>query len=384
MKAGRYLLLTILIFCSSVYMTGCWNYRELDKLAIVAAAAIDKGDSKRFKLTVEIVDLTGERDSKEVSKTLTIEGNTIFDCARSEIASSGERLYWSHMKALIVSKKIAKEGIVEVLDWFARDSETRSDVSILISSADTAKEILQTQGAKEQIKGFNINDSLRNEKSLSKAPKIDVMDMIAALQSKGVSAIAPTVRLKKTNGNFSPTVLGTAFFKKDKLTGFLNEEETKALLFIRNEIKGGILIEFVAGGEHGVPISLEVFRSKTKVQPVINNGKIEFNISVETSTAIDEIGGDADVINDTGRKELEQKAEEQLKRNMLQLIKKMQADYNIDIFGFGVRLQQEKPKVWKNVKNNWMEEFKNVDINISAYIHIRNSSMLSKPLEVGE
>ncbi|MDP4090520.1 MAG: Ger(x)C family spore germination protein, partial [Bacillota bacterium] len=332
----------------------------------------------------EVIDFTGEKNTKAVSRTMTMEGKTIFDAARNAISISGKRLYWSHMKTVIISKRIAVNGVIEVLDWFARDSETRSDVNILVSKEETAKEVLQIPGTTEIIKGLEINEALRNEKSLAKAPQTDVLEMIGELQAKGMDAVAPAIKLKKINGEVAPSLIGTAIFKADKLEGFLDDEETKDLLFIRNKVKAGILVEFEQGNEEGIPISLEVFQSKTKVEPVIKEGKIQFNVNTDTEVAIDEIGGSKDVVEEEGRKKLEQEAAENLKTRMEKLIKKMQVQDRLDIFGFGAKLREEKPKVWKSVENNWLDKFKNTRVNVSVRIHIRNSAALSKPIEAGE
>ncbi|MDP4091707.1 MAG: Ger(x)C family spore germination protein, partial [Bacillota bacterium] len=98
MKSLKLMLLSLLVFLNLISMTACWNYREIDKLAIVTGVAIDKGDDQKFKLTVEVIDFTGEKNTKAVSRTMTMEGKTIFDAARNAISISGKRLYWSHMK----------------------------------------------------------------------------------------------------------------------------------------------------------------------------------------------------------------------------------------------------------------------------------------------
>lgn len=306
-------ILLLLLLLNLMIMTACWNYREIDKLAIVTGAAIDIEEDNRIILTVEVIDFTGEKNTKAVSRTMSLEGKTIFDAARNSISVSGRRLYWSHMKTVIISKKVANNGIIEILDWFARDSETRSDIMVLISREETATEILQIPRTKEVIKGLEIDDSLRNERSLAKAPQIDVMVMIDEIRSKGIAAIAPTIGLKKINGEVVPDVSGTAFFKEDKLRGFLDGDETMDLLFIRNKVKAGILVEFEQSDEEGIPISLEIFQSKTKLKPVIKNEGIEFNISTNTAVAIDELGGRKNVIDEDGRKKLEKDSAEALK-----------------------------------------------------------------------
>ena len=73
-----------------------------------------------------------------------------------------------------------------------------------------------------------------------------------------------------------------------------------------------------------------------------------------------------------------------IKNRIEKLIKKVQTDYGVDIFGFGAKLRENKPKVWNTVEANWADTFKTLKVNVEAKVHIKNSAMLSKPLEVGE
>lgn len=217
MKKIKITLLTLIILLSSIFAAGCWNYREVDKLATVAGVAIDKGTDGQYQITAEIVQISGFKDIKTTSKTVTIEGRTLFDAVRNEISLSGKRLYWSHTKVIILSKEIASEGVTKIIDWYNRDSETRADVHILISEGNSAKEIFSGQATTEEIKSFVLDDMLKNQESLNKAPVIDILRFDNDLKAKGISAIVPTVKLKQVDGKMLPHIMGTAIFKGDKL-----------------------------------------------------------------------------------------------------------------------------------------------------------------------
>lgn len=385
MNKKKLSLLLMLLYTGSIIFTGCWNYREIDMLAVVAGVGIDKGDDERYKMTVEIAEFTGERQSIPVGKTITLEGETIFDTARNGISYLGQKLYWSHTKVVIISERLAEEGLISVLDWFNRDAETRGDVNILVSKGVKPKEILEASSERSGVKSFEMGTMMRNQKSLAKAPKVEIWHVINDLSAKGVSAVVPTVNLEKVDGGMIPKVSGTAIFKHDKLIGYLDGEETKTMLFVQNEIKGGLLVQIEEAGGRAMPISLEIFKSKTKIKPVVKDDNIEFNINVETTVAIDELAGIENYIQEEDkRKELQAAAEEKLKTQIQQLINKVQNQFGVDIFGFGEKLKQNEPKLWKSIENDWNQQFKNVSVKVNTKINIRNSSMLSKPLDVGE
>lgn len=380
MKAVKLVISVTLIFLNAVLATGCWNYREIDKLAIVTGVAVDKGANEKYRLTVEIAKTAGGKEAKTLSKVISTEGKTVFDAARNAISLSGQRLYWSHSKVIILSREIAAEGITHIIDWYTRDSETREDVYIMVSEGASAEELLTGNPAVGDINSMDLSDMMRSQESLSKAPIIDILQYDIESKTKGLSTIVPAIRLKKADSKTVPQIFGTAIIKNDKLVGFLNGEETMYLLFIRDEVKGGVLVEMPADGGT-TPVSLEIFKSKTKTKPVLNGKDIEINLSVDTTVAIDEIEGSRNFIDEDGRKKLEQIAKTALKQQIEALIKKVQTEFDADIFKFGSELRNKDINTWDNVSANWEEIFKDLKVNVKTRVHIKNSATLAKAFE---
>lgn len=385
MKSRIYILLPIIILLQTTTMTGCWNYREIDKLTIVAGVAIDKGKNHKYQITIETIEISGAQDAKPVSQQISIEGDTIFDAVRNEISLTGKRLYWSHTKVVILSKEIAKEGILRVVDWFNRDSETRADVLLIVSRESKAKDIFNGNGTTDQIKSFVLAEMLKSEKSLSKAPITELWKFANDLETNGIVAILPSVHLQKNNGHYSPQISGTAIFSRDKLIGFIDSAETKNMLFAMDEVKGGLLTLNGSSSKYSTPISLEIFNSKTKKKPIIHNGKIDYKINIDTTVSLDEIGGSTNILEVKKIRQLEQQAGYVLKHRVEKCIKHIQSSYGVDVFGFGKQLQKEEPKIWEQVAPRWDKgKFKDIQVNVNTKVHIKGSGMLSKPIQIGD
>lgn len=383
MKKVWTIALILLPLTCSIFLTGCWNYREIDKMAIVAGVAVDKGPDGQLKVTAEIIASSGGRDSKTESKILTMEGQTVFDAVRNGIAISGKRLYWSHSIVVILSKEIGGEGIRKITDWYIRDAESREDVNLLISVGETAAEILSQERTTEDIKSISLGETIKNQVSLSKAPKVDVLTFEMESKNERAATILPTVRLVEVDKKMVPQVVGTAIIKNDRIAGYLSGDETKALLFVRDEIKGGLLIDTPENSSVTTPVSLEIFSSKTSVKPVVKGKTIKFNINVETTVAIDELHGSANYIDEAGRKKLETIAANTLKKEIELVINKLQTEYNADIFKFGTKLRENKIKLWQSVNTNWEQIFSDMQIKVSTKVHIKNSGTLAREFEKG-
>ena len=96
------ILILILISC---LLTGCYNHRELNDLAIVSAIAIDYTDDK-FNLTIQVVNPKKQQDASSASEPDFIvyesSSKTLQEGFRKIINTSPNRIYGSHMQVLVI------------------------------------------------------------------------------------------------------------------------------------------------------------------------------------------------------------------------------------------------------------------------------------------
>jgi spore germination protein KC len=162
---GAKISLAFLFVIAAVFLTaGCWNYRELNTMMIVAGIAFDKGDNgKGYHLSYETLDVSGESGEKQPSiKSLLIEsdGETVFDAARNALKRSDKKLYFGACEAVIISDAMAREGIAGLLDWLARDAEPRNTIDIYIAREKTAKEVIMQKSLTDPITSVTIKAAL--------------------------------------------------------------------------------------------------------------------------------------------------------------------------------------------------------------------------------
>ncbi len=383
MKKIKIILLLPVLIISTLGLTGCWDNREIDNLAIVAGLAIDKGTYYRYRMSVELINIESGKETKISTKIVTTEATTMFDAARDMISIVGKRLYWKHAKILVVSQEVANMGITNVTDWYTRNAQTRGDIQILVATTPTAKEILDGQSVITEIKSFAVAEMLKNQESLAKAPKTNVLTFSIQTNTKGLSIVVPAIDIKEMDGKRVPQLNGAAVIKADKLIGFLNVQEVKDLLFIQDEVKGGILVEQSTNKETEY-ISLQILKNKTKKEVNIEDDKIKMKIDVDTTVALGETSDCSLTLEKEEIERLEQKIADSMKKRMEALTAKMKTEYEADVFGFGAFLQQNKAQEWKKTEDNWGETFKNLDVEINTKIRIKNTGTLLKPAEKKE
>jgi len=385
LKKGLLILITVNnIFLSS----GCWNYREINSLGIVAGFAVDKDPkTNHFILTTEVID-TLKRGEGEVvgSRVYQTEGETVFDAVRDILIKKSEKSYFAHTKVLIVSKQIAESGdIVPIIDFINRDPEMREDMKLLVSHKETAGQILNRPGKRsDDIISFTIEQAVRYEKFIAKYPTTDVWEFIDELAAEGSSPFVPSIDTSVESDKEVFRVFGGYAFKKQKAVAWLNSLESRAAKWFRNEIKGGIMqVQIEAEGVKS-RTDLEMFGSKTKIKPITKDEKLIMNVYVEIEAGIASLDGKKDNLNAPNRQILQKEAEQKVRNDMYKVLNMAQKEFKSDIFGFSGAVQRELPGEWKKIKKNWNEEFENLQVNIDVKVNLIGSATSPKPIKIGE
>lgn len=373
----------LLVFTAMVSISGCWDYREVDDMSIVAGVAIDRNETDgKYLLTVELVDIKSGRQETEAGfKMLSLAGDTLFDTVRNMISMTGKKLFWGHAKVIILSEEIAREGIVKVLDWFGRDTGTRADLYLFVSKEKTARELLVMNSTSETIMSFELALMMRDEKNSNTAPVIEIWDFIDKLQSHGQSALAPTIYVHEKDGQKSERVSGTAIFAQDKMIGTLTGTETRYMLFAQDKVKGGVL---PVKNKEGRPVyTLEILGNRTKVQPRWIDGRLKIQLDTETDVSLDEVMEPEDFTHFADKKEIEALAENMLEENMEKVLHKILAMHS-DAIGFGKAVHENMPAVWEQLKGHWRQDINKIEISVQSKVKIKNSAKSTRTIKMGD
>ncbi len=377
MKLPKILLL-VTIISSLMFTCSCWNYSDLEKRSLVSGFAIDKTPSGEYLVTVEVIDfeITGI-DAKQTGKNIEIQGKTLFEAIRNVINVTGYKLYWAHANIVVISQEVAKEGLADTLDFISRDAEVREEMYVIISREKTAKEILEQQMLLSQTSANNIEKILGTKNRDLNSPTIQAYQLIAILEDEGISPCLPAIRLTEIEKKRTAELYGAAVFKADKLIGYLNPEETNIFLFITDRVGKGILT-FKEGDSN---ITLEVYKASTKIKPVISHNKLKMKIDIKIEASVGELDTSKDLISTKNLYKLENQAEEHLRNETGELIKKVKKDFSSDIFGFGKYVKAYLPTVWRDSQNKKADLFSQIEPEIKVNVTIVGSGLNSKTVK---
>lgn len=352
-------------------------------MAIAAGVAIDKHDYGTIHITIEVVKITGNGEVSYEPIHIESHGESFFEAARKAITKEGKRIYWSHAKVVIISQDIAKEDASKYLDFLFRDAEIRDNTWLLVSTEKTAGEILHSKGMFKSIVSFQLDDIMRSQKSIARFPFIELFEFFDSLSNKQVSPVLPTVHLIEYEGEKTPRIGGTAIFKDRKIIAVLDEENTKCMLWLRDEIKGGLaVIKDIAGT--GDDVTLEIYKSKSKITPVIQDGVLKMKVDIDLDVSIGEISGTTDFISSAGKQKLIKAAKEKIEKDINNMYAIVRDKYNADVFGFGRRIEMKMPDVWNQIKDDWDKFFAELELDVNINVKIRGSANARLPLKVGK
>lgn len=375
-----------LVFLALLLLTtGCWSRRELNDLAIVTAIGIDKIDNK-VHLSVQVADPGEVAAQKATSGRAPVtmyhaKGDTVFEAIRRMTTVTPRKLYFAHLRIFVISEEVARDGVGKILDLFSRDHEIRTDFYMVVSKGSRAKDVLSVLTPLEKIPATKLFTSLEvSEKAWAPTVSIQLDELLTDLVSEGKQAVMTGIRiqgdLQASKGRQNVEAIeppsnlqyeGIAVFRKDKLIGWLNEDESKGFSDLTDRLNGSVMeIACPKGGKMGV----EIIRSETKVKGKVSGEKPEVEVSVHTEANIADVECEVDLTKTKTIYDLEKRVEQVMKNNAERAVSKAK-QLQSDVFGFGQAIHRSEPKYWIKAKKDWNKRFLDLAVKINVDVKIR-------------
>ncbi|MGI5922100.1 MAG: Ger(x)C family spore germination protein [Syntrophomonadaceae bacterium] len=387
LKVRKKIIVMVLLLIP-VFVTGCWDNIDLKDRIFVVGAGLDKSSNGKYEYTVQVVKPSAIGARKQgstirVTETFTCQGVTVFDAVRNMATKGNKRLYYGQIQVIVIGEDVAREGISDALDWFARDTEPDKRSLVLIARNTTAREVLTIESDLEDIPAVEIADTLRNRKVLPKIKDCQLNEILKSLDSMGTNAVIGIVAVPSNKEKLTVVDLiytGGAVFDKDKLAGWLTPQEITGYLFTQNKVESGI-INITNPFDPQGKIAIEITRSQTKLGVRFKDGNPILNIQIKQEGNLGEQQGGGDLTSFDQVTRLEKETAQVIKRDVMKTINRAQ-DYKIDIFGFGDIVHRHHLQYWRQVENDWNEIFSTLPVEIEVESKIRRAGLIKR--QVGE
>lgn len=399
MTAGFRKLFLVALLTHAVLLTGCWNRRELNDLAVVVALGIDL-EGKDYLVTVQVVNpnevgtLRSSSGSASVV-TYTEKGVSIPDALQRMLSKAPRQLYLSHLRVMVFGESLARKGIVPVLDYIARNHELRNDFFMLVAKQSKARDVLSVVTPFEKVPAESIYSSIMvSDKKWAATGRITLQHFITVLDRGGSNPVLSGVKVSgdKEKGRSNellyevrPETLlvheGLAVFKKDKLVGWLGEDDSKTVNYILNQVSGTIGHVPCPNHERGT-VNVGILKANSKIQAYKDEkGEPAFIVRMNFEANVDGIQCSLDLADPSSVTAIEAALEKKAREYTANNIREVQKKFGSDIYGFGEALHRQNPKMWAQYKKKWDDHFKKAKIEVRVIVAIRKIGSIVQPLK---
>lgn len=415
----------LIILITVITLNSMQSSRELNDLTIVSAVGIEKKEDNylitALITTPEKSESGASSSSGEKKVMYQSEAKTIHEALRKMTVESPNKLYLAHLKLLLISEDVAKEDLKDAFDFFVRDTETSNDFIFLLAKDTAPEEILKVTVPNEENLTDNIIDSIESSaKYLGNCDENTLNETLDTILTGTQEVVIPSVKIvKKTEdgseskesslnnnasaltGNYSKIneenkeessekessssssneeikakiqVANMAYFKDEKLAGYLSDEESVICNLIRNKLNNIVLevdeeYQFVA----------EVVKIDIKLKPKYENGEYIVDLNLKSSCNITEIKENCPAISKENIAKYQECIVTDLKEKITSYIYKCQNEYQSDILGYEKLYKKKLNKEYKKVEDIFESEiFKNIKTNVNIEAKIPNYGGIRK------
>ena len=366
----------ILLLLFILFLGGCYNYKELNKIGIVSSISIDKKDNE-YLVGAQVMNIKN-KDDTTFSNVIVFEskGKTIEEALRRMTEKSDKKLYGGHLGKLVLSEEVSKESIIDVIDLFQRLPEIKDEFTITISKNIEANKVIKIMTSSGSIPADYVKstiDSADLESALTYSSKLDefvsyylkkyIDPVVSVIEVKNYDDSSMKTSNKETTYPKTKIILNNiAITHNGKLEKYLNNDETIGYNFIRNNINQMIIP--IKCDKNYASISILNSKTKNKVKKIDNKYIIYLNIDVNAS--INEYNCVKDLDNKDTIISLQNKTEKKIKNY---ITKVLNIKSNSEFLGLRRFIFLEYPKY----NNEEYEVSTKVNVNISSMGDIRNS-----------
>ncbi|OKP76015.1 hypothetical protein A3844_11755 [Paenibacillus helianthi] len=377
-------------------LTGCWNSRELNELAIVSGIGIDQGTKPgEYKVTFQVVIPSATATSQGANSgaspitIYTSNDHTVFGALRKTSKQASRQLFFAHTQLLVLGESIAKSGISGVLDIFERSHELRLNTAVLISRDTSAASILKVFTPQESIPSIGLSKKIQNTSNVwGENQRVDVFELINKMTGEGgftvsglrmignVEAGKKKSNLEQSDVETTITMGGQAVFKKGKLVTWIDGPEARGTDWILNKIiETNVDID---AGEQKKAVAVNVLLSRTGVKVELREGIPVFHVNVSEEGNINETKSSVDLSNTEEIIKLEEAMEKLTKAEIEQAFQAAQQT-GVDYLNFGNELKRTHPNAWRTVENEWDQIFAKGTLDLKVEAYIRGTGMRLAP-----
>lgn len=401
-----FILTVLLIVASSSY----YGIQGIDNLAYVVAIGLDAGDNNNLKLSLQIsVPNGGEGGSSSSSQSSSSIVNTI-ECSSISAGIAlfnsylGKEVNLSHCKVLVISEKLASQGISEYMYTLTNDIQFRTDSNIIISKCEAASFLEYSTSEIDKVSARYYEIAPTSSEYTGYTESITCNEFFTAINSSFSEpvAILGSINTDETHnpnsdtnssytagetpitGNSGIETMGLAVFNGDKFVGELNGFESICHLIISNKLKNAqIRIPSPIEQLDYIDLYIEL-KKDTKNSLYLVNSSPYITSNIKLTARIHSMNENIDLDNKDLISSIEKYAENYLEKKIYSYLYKTSKDLNADIDNFGLYALKYFNYVSDWEDYNWLHHYQDAFFNVNVEVDLNSSYLLVNTAKANE
>ncbi|OCT15964.1 hypothetical protein A8709_10105 [Paenibacillus pectinilyticus] len=378
------LLLTTCVL-SLVTLTGCWDRKEINDIAILQLTAFDQmPETGKYRGYVQIaipksigagqLTTSGGTQQKTYMPLMDYGDNIASMTLRMERKLSRDELP-SHRRIFIVGDYLARHDLSSLLDMISRDPKNRLRTYIVIARDTDAKSLVETEYPLEATKEEALREIIVRK---MRAPSM-LRDFYVSSAAAGIEPVAAAFS-KSEDGKIQMDSL--ALFKKTSLVGYVSDMQAVALITLLGKKPFGNVNVTIPGQTNH--LSVRVTKIHIARQVRIVNEQPQFTLAIKASGNIVDNRTALDTSDPAIMEKLNVSFQEQITEVFQKLFHTLQKTYQTDSAGLGQTVYRKYPKVWKQIEKKWPTLYPDVDIQMNVSANIDDMGVQGAPYYLEE
>jgi spore germination protein KC len=391
---GKFILVLFLL----LFLSGCWDQKEVEELAFVIAIGIDKVEDKENKVRITYLISNPEAGSSAQSGGSQEPPREIISFVADDFISSRNMansvITYDLLRMLIVSEDFARdENFIRWIYDATKSMEIKRDIKLLVTKEESAtffqnnKPLLETRPHEyfEKILATGNEMGTIPESQLYQFFRITEADADLFLGIYGTTLKDENIQTSDdpqqiTAGEFDfqgesnvTQFLGSAVFKEAMMIDSLTIEETRMAILLNPSLKPGYFLGTIPDPfdeKYRIAFRMEN-ASPLKFDLKLTGGTPSIHVTVplllEVLSNHSMTGYQKD---EEKRNKLEQSIEDNLNKEFNDFVKKTQEEYKSEPFGWSLLARKKFSTIsaWENF--DWMETYPDMKIDVNVQVKL--------------
>lgn len=402
--------------------------QNIDDLSYAVAIGVDTGKTAKYRISLQLTTMESSATESAISESSgssegsqsssnpvgssgdtasnyiiqTMETDSIDNALNIANSYINKTINLSHCKILLVSEDIAKQGVEPLVNSLINKVETRPDCSIIVSKIPTDEFDNDKKPKIEELisKYYDVASNLETGRGYSETIKLNEFYLTlndtfyqpyASLgttynttkntNDKNVSSDLDTQSktLVTNSEKESVEVMGLAVFKKDKLVGSLNANQTLSHQLITNKLDfSTINIISPFNPNETLDIYISTFK-KPKINVDISGGSPFVQINLYVAARIVSFNSyEINLLTEEKLNLIQDTVKKHLENQIYDYLNTTSREFKSDISGLGRYTVKNFVSIddWNNY--NWLENYQNSTFKVNVDTSIKTGNLLTQ------